>query len=305
MKKKWTPELVIEKLQTIQKEKGCVPNFQQIRNSTIVSYCRKFFGGYRQACTAANINYDKVRLTKPSGFWTKERIYEEVEKLTQQYGDSLTAKFIKKINSPLYEAIGAYRGLSFKIILDDLGVMWKNPLKKWTKKKIISTIQSLYAVDPIYIKNRYVEKHEPMLLKAAQNTFGNWRHAVTQAGLNYDDILSLSFSLGELQIKDVLEQDNVPFILHARFQWLGQQHLDFYFPEIQKAVEYNGKQHYHPSFFGKRYNKNQAQQELQNIQERDNRKQKLCQENNIELLVVKYTVNDIGMLIHEFIGETR
>ena len=54
--------------------------------------------------------------------------------------------------------------------------------------------------------------------------------------------------------------------------------LDFYFPDLNLAIEVNGPIHYDP-IYGETY--------LQNIQERDNRKSKICENKNIELRTIK------------------
>ena len=46
--------------------------------------------------------------------------------------------------------------------------------------------------------------------------------------------------------------ENIVFEHRKHFEWLGQQHLDFYLPEFNIAIECQGEQHYEPvDFAGK------------------------------------------------------
>ena len=75
-------------------------------------------------------------------------------------------------------------------------------------------------------------------------------------------------------------QENFPYlevICSDREQCSGLE-LDFYFPDLQLAIEINGPVHYDP-IYGETY--------LQSIQERDGRKAKICEVKEIELLNIK------------------
>lgn len=69
-------------------------------------------------------------------------------------------------------------------------------------------------------------------------------------------------------------------VQHGSPKWLGLQHFDIYFPELNVAIEYQGVQHQKPvDFFG-------GKQAFIKNQERDRRKKKLCEENNCTLFFV-------------------
>ena len=74
--------------------------------------------------------------------------------------------------------------------------------------------------------------------------------------------------------------DKIKVIQHASPICLGRQHLDIYLPELKIAIEYQGKQHSEPiTFFG-------GVEGHQKTIERDERKKKLCAENECLLLFV-------------------
>lgn len=86
--------------------------------------------------------------------------------------------------------------------------------------------------------------------------------------------------------------NNYTVIHHVSPKWLGLQHLDVFISELNIAIEYQGKQHTEPiAFFGG------EEAFLKNL-ERDMRKMKLCEENNIKLFYV-YPETDINKFIEQ------
>ncbi len=68
---------------------------------------------------------------------------------------------------------------------------------------------------------------------------------------------------------------------HLKPKWLGRQHFDIYFPFLNIAIEYQGRQHFESiEYFG-------GEENFKKNQERDNRKRKLSIENGCELIYVE------------------
>jgi hypothetical protein len=64
--------------------------------------------------------------------------------------------------------------------------------------------------------------------------------------------------------------------------WLGRMRLDIFVPDLNLAIEYQGEQHYRPvSVFG-------GEDAYQRVLERDALKRRLCQENGIDVIDVRY-----------------
>lgn len=83
-------------------------------------------------------------------------------------------------------------------------------------------------------------------------------------------------NLTESKLKKELENRHINFEYQKRFEWLGLQSLDFYFPEYNSAIEYQGRQHFsNDSFY------NDKEKEL--IIERYLKKIRLCKENGVKL----------------------
>lgn len=80
----------------------------------------------------------------------------------------------------------------------------------------------------------------------------------------------------EKDVRNALIDNNIEFIPQYRNKEIfGLQSLDFYLPKLKIGIECQGEQHFQNS---RRY------QKLEQIQERDERKNKICKENDIELI---------------------
>jgi len=81
----------------------------------------------------------------------------------------------------------------------------------------------------------------------------------------------------ETEIYSLLKRNSIKFIQQKKFDWLGNQSLDFYLPDYKIAIECQGIQHFEPTpFFG----------DIEGFKkqiERDKKKKMLCNENGIKL----------------------
>lgn len=104
-------------------------------------------------------------------------------------------------------------------------------------------------------------------------------------------------SKGEDLIKKFLEERKVDFIHNkACLDFLGELRPDFYLPDYNLIIEYDGEQHFKPvDLFG-------GDEEFLKTQERDKLKNKLCEEHNIKLVRISYTqFNEIEEIIDSII----
>ena len=87
-------------------------------------------------------------------------------------------------------------------------------------------------------------------------------------------------------MRTILEQSNCKYIYQAHFNFLDRLSYDFFLPDLNIAIEYQGKQHYEPvEIFG-------GEAAFIKQQERDSRKRKLSLENNIKLIEIRYDHED-------------
>lgn len=89
-------------------------------------------------------------------------------------------------------------------------------------------------------------------------------------------------SQGEKAIKDFLEKNNVFFIPQKTFAPLNKSkyRFDFYLPDYNLAIEYQGEQHYRDNGYFK--------DGLDIVQKRDNIKREYCKKEGIDLLEISY-----------------
>jgi hypothetical protein len=92
-------------------------------------------------------------------------------------------------------------------------------------------------------------------------------------------------SFGEKKIKEFLDENSITYIREKKFEScknIKQLPFDFYLPEYNICIEYDGELHYRPSnIFG-------GESTLKRIKNNDDIKSKWCLENNINLIRIPY-----------------
>lgn len=110
-------------------------------------------------------------------------------------------------------------------------------------------------------------------------------------------------SIGETAISEYLNHLGIEFTPQKTFkglEYISSLKYDFYIDEYNLAIEFNGIQHYQPVeyFGGEKYYKT--------LVECDNKKKKYAHENNINLLVIKYSdINNIREIIDRKLYEMK
>ena len=109
-------------------------------------------------------------------------------------------------------------------------------------------------------------------------------------------------SKGEIRIGKILHKKNIKFIPQKTFDTLRDLKplkFDFYLPEINGLLEYDGEGHYKPCFGS---TLEQKQKNLENAQRKDKIKDEWARKNNIPLLRIPYWDYDkIEELVEAFI----
>lgn len=97
-------------------------------------------------------------------------------------------------------------------------------------------------------------------------------------------------SKGEKRINEWLKEHNFNFFSEYKFQDCFSDRLlpfDFYIPELKIAIEYDGEHHFKPVRFGG-ISKERAEKNLITCKERDEIKNKYCENNDIKLIRISY-----------------
>ncbi len=90
--------------------------------------------------------------------------------------------------------------------------------------------------------------------------------------------------ISEIELLKIVREifPDIKVIPQASPDWLGLQQFDIFIPEMQLAIEYQGRQHYEPvDFFG-------GEEGFLRTQERDKKKARLCSENGIQLVYFRF-----------------
>lgn len=148
-----------------------------------------------------------------------------------------------------------------------------------TLEDFISEAREVHGDKYDYSESVYITSETKIEIKC--NTCGNkfwqkpWSH-LQQHGCPY-----CNNSIGEQKLNELLVKNGINFEFQKHFpEWLGKQSLDFYLPDYNIAIEYQGKQH----FNGSRSFGADPIKFWENMKERDLRKKKLCEENGVKLL---------------------
>lgn len=116
--------------------------------------------------------------------------------------------------------------------------------------------------------------------KCKETHFAQAHSLLTYGGCNHNPK-----SRGEQKISDWLAQNNISFIKEYSFSDCRDQNalpFDFYLPEHNILIEFDGAQHYKPvDYFG-------GQDAFEKVQLHDSIKTKYCLDNNIKLIRIPY-----------------
>ena len=111
-------------------------------------------------------------------------------------------------------------------------------------------------------------------------------------------------SIGEKRIKKYLIERGIEFIPQYSFsdcKYKKALVFDFYLPELNVCVEYDGIQHFQPvDFAGK--GKEWAKKQFEESKLRDEIKNSYCKSHNIKILRIKYT-QDVDNVLDDFFQE--
>ena len=101
----------------------------------------------------------------------------------------------------------------------------------------------------------------------------------------YCPICYYNKSKGEIEITKSLTALNIDFQREFSFPGFPNKRFDFYLPEYNAAIEYDGIQHFQETFFSKN-------EDLEVIQARDKEKNDWCNTHNITLYRIPYSDYD-------------
>ena len=108
--------------------------------------------------------------------------------------------------------------------------------------------------------------------------------------LNKSGCPMCTFSKGEQKIARILQQNNIDYYSQYQYNDCCDIHplrFDYYLPEYNACLEYQGQQHYYPVRFGSR-SVEEANIQFQQTVKRDKIKEQYCTDNHINLIQIPY-----------------
>lgn len=118
------------------------------------------------------------------------------------------------------------------------------------------------------------------------------------------DVLFVNESKGEQLIKEILEESDIKYIQQFKIsvpqeiRKTSEAFIDFYLPDYNTFIEFNGKQHYVPiEHFG-------GEIRFNSQVNRDKYVKEYCSKNNLSLIEIKFddSVDKIKSIISNFIN---
>ena len=153
---------------------------------------------------------------------------------------------------------------------------------RWTTKKFIEKAKAVHGDKYDYSKTEYVDtKTKVCIICPKHGEFWQTPHVhITGHGCPY-----CRQSIIEEGMANFLDKNNVEYYRQKTFEWLFNKKslkLDFYIPKYNAAIECHGIQHFEPCDFSNGGGLN-AEEEFLKTVERDEVKNKICDENGIKL----------------------
>lgn len=90
-----------------------------------------------------------------------------------------------------------------------------------------------------------------------------------------------------MHLENILQLNNINYIKEYRFNDLQNRRYDFYLPDINRLIEFDGIQHFTP--INTWHN---SEEEFKKLQERDDEKNQYAISNNIPLVRISYLERD-------------
>ena len=276
---------------------------EYIDNSTKLQYlCPNHLDKGVQEITFANFTKGRG-----CGYCAKRK-----KKTQQEYIEELTIK------KPNIEVLGTYDGLKVKVLhkCKVCGYEWevipdnllnsKNGCPKCGKRAKLANkefLEKLNEINPsIKPLDEYITNIHKIHFLCSKCGF-IWE-AKPNNILNGKGCPKCKSSKGEQRIQQILDKHNIKYDIQYKFNNCCNENVlpfDFYLPQYNLCIEYDGIQHFLPCTFGG-ISEERAKENLESCKLRDSIKDNFCQVNGIKLLRIPYTqFNNIESIITSII----
>lgn len=172
--------------------------------------------------------------------------------------------------------------------------------RKITNEEFIFKANKTHKNTYDYNECKYINMHKKVKIKCLKH--GMFEQA-PDSHLKGQGCPKCKSSKGEQKIKNFLLENNLNFEEQKRFKDCKHKNclpFDFYLPDHNICIEFQGEQHFKPARWSK--NKEKMLEKLNLIQTRDQIKRDYCKKNNIKLFEISYKdYNNIERILNKLI----
>lgn len=162
----------------------------------------------------------------------------------------------------------------------------KPTYKRKSIDNFITEANKIHNSKYLYLKSNYIDRKTDVIITCSKHGDFIQRPAHHLRGAGCP---TCAETKGEESIRIFLENHNIKFEQEKRFKDLKDKsylYYDFYLPEYNLCIEYDGKQHFEAiEYFG-------GEKAFLETQKRDEIKNQYCRDNNIDLLRISYKEKD-------------
>ena len=215
----------------------------RLEDSALSHAAYNLFGNWSKALEATGIDPLEHVRQKPFGYWTKERIVAEIQRMHRN-GQVLNAGVACRESGPVYDAAGK-EFHTWRAAVEAAGYDYDKTLvqKRWSKERVIREIKE--RVDRgLQISAGEVNRQDWKLYAAGQRHFGDWYSAVEAAGFPRSSVTDREKWTKDRIIKEIKELDLSGEDLSLSYNYVHRSRLlaaaTRYFGTWEKAVEEAG-----------------------------------------------------------------
>jgi len=181
-KKKWNRRKIRAALLQLHRQGKSLSLSKVLKgNGPLARSAVVYFGSYRKAIEALDLNYEHVRRTAQ---WSEEKIVAELRKLVES-GVKPNVTEIRRANRLLLNASRAYFG-GIKPALSAAGLEYHRH-SRWTGVMVVRKLKELAAegedLSPLALRRKY-----GTLVNRAWRLCGSYKNAIEAAGLDYLEV---------------------------------------------------------------------------------------------------------------------
>ncbi len=190
----WSPDRVTLELRELYQRdpKLLKPGRLAASHPKLIRACRRRFGTYAKALSAAGIPYARVaRVTRPP--LSKEQIVKMIAQLFD-HGVDLRYSAMYRKNPRLVDAARGRFG-SYGKAVEAAGIDYPAPpqLRHWTARNVLAALRKLHHQGKDLRFRQFRAKHLP-LFEAARHYFGTYLEAIKRAKIDYDAMVQQQLS---------------------------------------------------------------------------------------------------------------